>query len=135
MCDGGEVAEDAALEFGVGEAVGLVHDVELAGEALLTRSISSALCFRGISRTVAKTVFLGVHGGTAFTGFGAGAGGEAGIGDIGEELRVADGVRGFFGGGYGGAFPVRFGGPGMLPAWFRNNRRGLQDMGWIFVRC
>ena len=49
--DGLEGGEDALFEFGVGEAVFVTHDVELASQSV-------AAC---------------VHGGSGFAGFGAGA--------------------------------------------------------------
>ena len=77
--------EDATLEVDVGEAVGFVHDEELAGEA----------------------VAAGVHGGTGFAGFGAGSGGELGVGLVGVELGVGDGGGGIVGGAAGGGGVMR----------------------------
>ena len=70
--DGFEGGDEALFEGFVGEAVGFVHDEELAGEAMAA----------------------GVHGGVGFAGFGAGAGGFLSVAEVGEELGLGEGFVG-----------------------------------------
>ena len=52
--DGGEGVEEALFESIIGEAVGVIHDVELAGEAMLTRNVGTRPASVGITRNGVK---------------------------------------------------------------------------------
>ena len=54
MFDGFEGGQEAFFEGFVGDAVGFVHDVELAGETMLTRNVGTRPASVGITRNGVK---------------------------------------------------------------------------------